>query len=680
MKAMKKVMALLMAAILMAGCLLVSRAEQAAPAHILPAQEFEGGSGTAEDPYRIGDAAQLALMQQRIHGENESFEETYSNAHYVLTADIVLNDVSDAANWAADAPEYAWEPIGKYYASFDGVFDGEGHTISGMYIHREETEGVYNGNGLFGRVRGVVRNLTVESSYISVSGTSADVGGIVGTLIGEEALIENCVSAVTIDGYSGAIGGVAGHAMTMSNVKDCIFTGEIRQVKEKSVNYLGGIVGTVSAKVSGCVNRGAIRFGDSDASAVGGIVGRIGYGILSGCVNEGAMEAVAGDEDMHAGVGGIAGTVFLSNIGGEFAGKGVVIENCVNRSAIDYSGNVGGIVGGACNRGSEYELLISGCRNEGALRSPERVAGVVAELTADDGAICLENCSNAGEIVSDDVAGGVVAYFSGISGKLKIADCENCAPVSTTGLNAAGIVAYWLGMFKGEVEASVERCVNSGAVTSSKHAGGILGHTDNTGAFTPENAKLSVIGCRNSGAITGTSSNAFAGGIAANIGMVRVSARIADCVNTGDVMLRIDIDEATIEETLNSPAIFTLSQMVGGIVGRVGKGLMLTTDADAGAARNVGVENALVTIEDCYSTGMVDATDYSAYTDSNGKSIWRNYIGGIVGQASGEDSLSLAVINCGYANAERGLGSTEYGDLGVRMSIEEIEAVIADME
>lgn len=677
---MKKLMALLMAVMLMAGCMPIAGAERTAPANIAPAQDFEGGSGTAEDPYRIADAAQLALMQQRIHEENESFSGDYSHAHYVLTADIALNDVSDAANWAVDAPEYTWDPIGKYYACFDGVFDGNGHTISGMYIHREETEGVYNGNGLFGRVRGVIRNLTVENSYIGVTGASADVGGIVGTLIGEDALIENCVSAVTIDGYSGAIGGVAGHAMTMSNMKDCIFTGEIRQVKEKSVNYLGGIVGTVSAKVSGCVNRGMIRFGDCDVSAVGGVAGRIGYGILSDCANEGTLETVAGDEGSPAGIGGIAGTVFLSNIGGEFAGKGVVIENCVNRSAINYSGNVGGIVGSACNRGSEYELLISGCRNEGALCGSEHAAGIVAELVADDGAIRLENCSNTGEIVSDDVAGGVVAYFSGISGKLKIAGCENIAPVRTTGLNAAGIVAYWLGMFEGEVEASVERCVNSGAVTSSKHAGGILGHTDNTGAFTPENAALSVIGCRNSGAITGTSSNSFAGGIAANIGMVHAPARIQNCVNTGDVMLRIEIDEATIAETVASPVTFTLSQMVGGIVGRAGKGLMLTTDADVGEAGNIGAENALVTIEDCYSTGMVDATDYSAYTDSNGKSIWRNYIGGIVGQASAEDSMSLAVIHCGFANAERGFGSTEYDDLGKRMSVEEIETVIADMQ
>ena len=41
---------------------------------------------------------------------------------------------------------------------------------------------------------------------------------------------------------------------------------------------------------------------------------------------------------------------------------------------------------------------------------------------------------------------------------------------------------------------------------------------------------------------------------------------------------------------------------------------------------------------------------------------------------------AMAVINCGYANAERGLGSLEYDDLGVRMSVEEIEAIVADME
>lgn len=92
----------------------------------------------------------------------------------VLQADISLNDTSDWENWGSCAPASAWTPIGSEERPFKGGFDGNSHTISGVYI-----QSTADCQGLFGVVNFVttVKNLNLEQSYIS--GTEY-VGGICG--------------------------------------------------------------------------------------------------------------------------------------------------------------------------------------------------------------------------------------------------------------------------------------------------------------------------------------------------------------------------------------------------------------------------------------------------------------------------------------------------------------------
>lgn len=92
------------------------------------AESFSKGSGTENDPYQIGTVEELVLF-----GEvNQEYSEDYNAASYILTADISLNDTSDFSNWSTSEPEYQWKPmIGR----FQGIFDGKGHTISGMYVY-----------------------------------------------------------------------------------------------------------------------------------------------------------------------------------------------------------------------------------------------------------------------------------------------------------------------------------------------------------------------------------------------------------------------------------------------------------------------------------------------------------------------------------------------------------------
>ena len=63
--------------------------------YIEAADSFAGGSGTAEDPYQIATAEQIALMGK----VNDDWSQEYNKAYYVLTADIQLNDVENYENW-----------------------------------------------------------------------------------------------------------------------------------------------------------------------------------------------------------------------------------------------------------------------------------------------------------------------------------------------------------------------------------------------------------------------------------------------------------------------------------------------------------------------------------------------------------------------------------------------------
>lgn len=81
------------------------------------ATKFAGGTGTVADPYRISNGAELAYLAQLVNDGND-----FSTKTVTLTNNIDLNNK-------------AWTPIGNSDSVFAGTFDGNGHTISGLYIN-----------------------------------------------------------------------------------------------------------------------------------------------------------------------------------------------------------------------------------------------------------------------------------------------------------------------------------------------------------------------------------------------------------------------------------------------------------------------------------------------------------------------------------------------------------------
>ena len=226
------------------------------------------GSGTKDDPYQISTAAQLKRFRNIVNGTGG--QTPNSGACAVLTNDIVLNDGTFAENGtytpgsSNTAPE-EWTPIGKYTDDNDktpytGTFDGQGHTIKGLYVNSASDAYV----GLFGCLEGAaVRNLTVDG-YVQGYKTA---GGIAG--YASNAAIENCSNHCSVFGGSDSmLGGIAGLNFDSAKIIDCYNVGTI--IRNSTVfEFCGGIVWGNAGTVSNCYNVGTISGNVYDGEIVG---------------------------------------------------------------------------------------------------------------------------------------------------------------------------------------------------------------------------------------------------------------------------------------------------------------------------------------------------------------------------------------------------------------------------
>ena len=207
------------------------------------------GNGTESDPYQISTAAQLKRFRNIVNGTGG--QTPNPDACAVLTADIDLSNEE-------------WTPIGKYTDDNDktpytGTFDGQGHTIKGLYVNSASDAYV----GLFGCLEGAaVRNLTVDG-YVQGSNV---VGGIAG--YASKAAIENCSNHCSVFGGSDSmIGGIAGLNFGGAKIIDCYNVGTIRN--SNVFEPCGGIVWGNAGTVSNCYNVGTISSSDCGGEIVG---------------------------------------------------------------------------------------------------------------------------------------------------------------------------------------------------------------------------------------------------------------------------------------------------------------------------------------------------------------------------------------------------------------------------
>ena len=214
---------------------------------------------TAEGVYQISNMAELYWFAALVNGTLDTVpQETEADA--VLTADIVINEnVLTAEGELVEETDglMAWTPMGSESAPFNGTFDGQGHTISGLYINRPSADE----QGLFGYTGydSNVSRIEVTGSYIH---GQDGVGGITGYNYG---ILTACSYSGTVIGNNYPLGGVVGE--NDGTVSCCYATGKVHATG--SDPYVGGVVGDNYGTIFSCYSTALLSTDDS--GPIGGV-------------------------------------------------------------------------------------------------------------------------------------------------------------------------------------------------------------------------------------------------------------------------------------------------------------------------------------------------------------------------------------------------------------------------
>ena len=355
----KKILSVLLAVFLLASCL---------PMTVSAADTAYYSGAPAGRSYTISAADQMKALAETVNGG-----EDYEGTTFTMTQDIDLNG----------SENNQWTPIGQVL-SFNGIFDGGNHKITGLYInhlylHEPEELDDLMFAALFGFLGdgGTVKNLTVDGSVtLNCNGDThwaACASGVVAYNLGT---VKNCHNNAKISAGGRVLiaGGIVGYNFDYSSkgtVSDCSNTGTIISEGEA-----GGIVGDnfVDGKVIwNCFNSGTIT-GD----CAGGIVGIFDRG-SEGCTMENCYNT-----------GNVTGTQEAGGIAGH-SGAFTVVKNCYNIGKVSGSTNVGGVAGNNESSGfgdsDDRFATVENCyyltgTAAGGIKGKD-VAGQAEKLTAD---------------------------------------------------------------------------------------------------------------------------------------------------------------------------------------------------------------------------------------------------------------------------------------------------------
>ncbi len=310
--------------------------------------QFEG-TGTASDPFKVKTANDLARLAQK------TATQTSEGQYYRLENDLSLTSLSSA-----------YQPIGDDGTPFQGTFDGNGHTISGLTLDGRGANYV----GLFGYLgdKGTVKNLKIDNFNISSTGqwkapvvadndgtisgvtvTKTNVisngesgGGIAARSVG---LVENCSFSGSVIGV-GSVAGIVGY--DYGAIRKCHSDATIQRAGHLNDVYrdCGGIAGTASsiqsykAEIRDCYFNGIINE-SSGYGIAGGIAAKLNNAEATNNFNTGLITHMRNDGDYDNYTGGLFGWISASTVSDSFNAGTIIKSSDIGLT----SDAVGGLVG-----------------------------------------------------------------------------------------------------------------------------------------------------------------------------------------------------------------------------------------------------------------------------------------------------------------------------------------------
>ncbi len=419
-------------------------------------EPFAGGDGSEENPYQIDSVRRLRNM------------ELYPDAHYVLTADIVLPEVGEGGSNFA--------PLFSDETMFGGTLDGQGHKIVNLTVYNTET--FYS--GLFSCISasGSVRNLTLENA--SVSGTNY-IGGIAGYTLGAvtDCTVSGSITYIDKNGYKVFAGGIAGRSEASLN--GCVANVTVTVDNARAETTVGGIVGYLAyggsqSEPMTLHHKGTITVtvdisADGNNAKVGGVIG-YGYWDTPVCLSSSSHDGDITASARDTWLGGLIGEGY-STITDSYATGNVTSTSTGNHSY------AGGLVG-----------------NGNSTVTDSYATGNVTSTSASSSSYAGGLVGNGNSTVTDSYATGNVTSTSYTShagglvgnGSSTVTDSYATGNVTST---STGYTSYAGGLVGCGYTVTVRNsysvsCVSAEGESGNVYIGGIAGYVD--GSLTLENA------------------------------------------------------------------------------------------------------------------------------------------------------------------------------------------------
>ena len=321
-----------------------------------------------------------------------------------------MSDI-DLADWIEEnSPNQGWQPIGVSSSKFQGIFDGNNHTISNLNINRPSADGV----GLFGYANGATfKNIVIDETTITGNG---DVGPVCGNA--SSSTFSNCKVTATINAKGNMVGGIAGSASgTFTNNKvtnttingndnvggivgytgNATFTSNDVSAMIGGKNQVGGILGNSSSNCS--FDNNIVKCNIVGVDNVGGLIGEIMQQEklslkIKKCAFYGTIKA-------HSRVGGVIGLFYSFG--------NCDISNCYSICDIQATGDrIGGILGQK-EGGYSASWSISNSYHSGNILGGVNVGGIVGDANS----VSITKCQSLGSVNANSHVGGVVGCISG---------------------------------------------------------------------------------------------------------------------------------------------------------------------------------------------------------------------------------------------------------------------------
>ncbi|MDR2595424.1 MAG: hypothetical protein LBC87_11700 [Fibromonadaceae bacterium] len=301
-----------------------------------------------KEPYIISTKEHLENFSRLVNEGND-----FRNQVVKLEANIMLNDTVNWKNWDKKPPADSWVPIGNKEKRFNGIFEGSGYVISGIYINSKNED-----QGFFGYLdpNAEVKNLGIVASYIKGTYGIGGLAGVYGDLNQNNSIksdsiirsgrnISNSYFRGTVIGERGNIGGLVG--LNYGLIVNSHSAGTV-----KGDGYIGGLVGVNDGTINNCYSSSIV----TGVYDVGGLVGRHSSRVIVNSYSSGT----------------VIGAVDIGGLVGYFNAEAII--NSYSTASVKGEGSIGGLVG------MILDGIVSNSYSSGNVKGIYRTGGLVGYI------------------------------------------------------------------------------------------------------------------------------------------------------------------------------------------------------------------------------------------------------------------------------------------------------------